>query len=195
MKKDFFGHLEFEIKPAECGSIILSEPLMMDPYFKRTVVFITEHGEDGTVGFVLNKSVNLKLNDVVPEFPEIDANIYWGGPVNKNSLFYIHTKGDILEESKEIFKGLYWGGNFEQLKMLIDMKKITTNDIRFFAGYSGWDLGQLNEEIQEKSWIVTSASAQIVLQESDDDLWVQKMKGLGKKFEIMSKFPEDPSLN
>lgn len=192
---DFFDTIDFSIKEPDKGKILLSEPLLNDPFFKRSVVLLVEHDQEGSLGFVLNKSVSVGINELLNDFPEMDAEVYWGGPMNKNHLFYLHTKGDLIEGSKEIVPGLFWGGDFEQVKTLIASNEMTSQDIRFFAGYSGWGKGQLIKELNEKSWIITKASIPSLMLKKDKGLWKLFMTKLGKKFEIMSNFPEDPSLN
>jgi putative transcriptional regulator len=194
MDTNFFNKYHIDLGIPEKGKLLISEPFLFDPNFNRTVILITEHNEDGTVGFVLNKNTTLLVQDVVENFPEIDAPLFVGGPVEPNRLNYIHTYSK-LSESIEISDNLYWGGNFDELKLLIETNKISANDIRFFSGYSGWDKNQLIEEINEKSWIVAKAPIQKILHLEADKLWKKVMTGLGKKYEIMSNFPEDPSLN
>lgn len=195
MNFNFFDILDFKVNSPAKGKILLAEPLLLDPYFKRSVIFIAEHNEEGTVGFILNRSVNVKINELLPNFPSVDVQIHWGGPVNRNNLFYLHTRGDIIEGGKEVFDGLYWGGNFDQLKDFLDSGEVTAADIRFFAGYAGWDHGQLSTELEEKSWIVTGANKSLVMKGIKRDLWKKILTKMGRKYEIMANFPEDPTLN
>lgn len=196
MENNFFERINIDLGTPEAGKILLSEPLLPDPNFSRTVVLLTEHNdEDGSVGFVLNRKVELKITEVIDEFPDFNAPLFVGGPVENDKLYYLHTLGDRLEDSSEIIKGLYWGGDFEQLKFLIDTKQITKDEIRFFSGYSGWSPGQLEDEILEKSWIVANATVTQVMNADVESMWKAMMKSLGKKYDIMSNFPEDPSLN
>ncbi len=192
---DFFDLIDFKAKNPDQGKILLSEPLLFDPFFKRSVVLLVEHNEEGSIGFVLNKTVNVNVADLVNDFPKIDSEVFWGGPINRNHLFYMHTKGNLIEGSKEILPGLHWGGDFEELKVLIDTQQISSKDIRFFAGYSGWAKGQLEQELNEKSWIITKTNISTVMLNTGKNLWKDMMKKMGKKFEIMSNFPEDPMQN
>jgi putative transcriptional regulator len=189
---DFFEIINFDSSTPKQGSLLISEPFLFDPYFKRTVILLSEHNKKGSV---LNKPINLKLNDVISDFPKIDAEVYFGGPVNQNNLFYIHTVGKKITGCIEIFKGLYWGGDFDTLKFLIDTKQINSSQIRFFAGYSGWSPNQLEKEMKEKSWISTKSTIKLIMSTEQGNIWSEVLKKLGKKFEIMSKFPEDPAMN
>lgn len=194
MTTDFFDNINFELEETGKGKVLISEPFLPDPNFSRTVILLTEHNDDGTVGFVLNRSSTYQIHDLVDDFPSFDANVYVGGPVGLNQLFFIHTLGNKISDSQEILDGLYWGGNFEHLKLLIEANEISPDQIRFFAGYSGWSVGQLQDEIEEKSWIVAPTNKDLVMMQSEE-YWQEIMKSLGKKFQIMSNFPEDPTLN
>lgn len=177
------------------GLLLISEPFLADAYFKRSVVLLSEHDTEGTMGFILNKPTDLGINDAIDGFPRFDAPLYFGGPVNTDTLYYMHTKGDLLEGSREIINGVYWGGNFDQLKVLIETGQITPEDIRFYAGYSGWDNGQLDVELKEHAWMVSNGTLNFSFYKNPSDLWKNVVKSLGKEYALMADFPEDPSLN
>ena len=181
-------------EPAK-GKILISEPFLNDPNFKRTIILLSDHNDDGTVGFILNKPTQFRVHHLLEDFPEFDAPVYFGGPVQVNSLQFIHRAGKILEDSTEICDGLYWGGSFEILKLLIEAKQVQPSDFRFFIGYSGWEAGQLGEEIKISSWIVTPTNTDNVFSDEPDKLWGEILKSMGKKFAILASFPENPSVN
>lgn len=176
------------------GKILISEPFLNDPYFKRSVVFLTAHDKEGSLGFILNKPVQLKLNEAVNEFPFFDARLYLGGPVKRDSLYFFHTIGKAIDDSIEVLDGLWWGGNFDTLKSMILQGKVKDNDVRFFAGYSGWEPEQLEKELQEKSWIIAEAKMEYVFGDAQH-LWRNILLSMGNKYAVMANFPEDPSLN
>lgn len=180
--------------PPEKGKLLISEPFLDDPYFKRSVVLITEHGEEGTIGFVLNKAIDLKLEDALPDFPKYDNKLFLGGPINRNQLYYIHTLGDQIEGSIPVMDGVYWGGNYESVKATLKDKSLIDR-IRFFAGYSGWAPEQLKEELDKKSWVVTEASKEFIMNPDNENLWKEVLKGMGEDYTFMTRFPEDPSMN
>lgn len=195
MENDFFKNINYKnLRPGQ-GSLLISEPFLFDPYFKRTVVLLVEHNESGTVGFILNRPVSINISEIVENFPDFEAEVFFGGPVNQNNLFYIHTLGNILEGCIEVMPGLFWGGNFDQLKDLIIAGKVLPDEIRFFAGYSGWEKNQLNAELKEKSWIVTKATVEQALKGRTRQFWNETLKEMGRQFAIMSNFPEDPTMN
>lgn len=177
------------------GDLLISEPFMHDKYFKRSVVLLSEQNKNNALGFILNKPTDLMVNEAISEFPEFDAPLFFGGPVETDMLFYLHTLGRSLKGSKKIADGIYWGGNFDILKMMIDDRKVMKNDIRFFAGYSGWDSDQLTNEIEQKSWLVSKSSPQFTFNNNYETLWNQVLKSMGNEFSMISNFPEDPSLN
>lgn len=182
------------IKPSQ-GALLISEPFLLDSYFKRAVVLIGEHDQHGTIGFILNKPTDVNINDAVDDFPVFNTPLYFGGPVDTDTLFYIHTIGPKLEGAKEIVKGIYWGGNYDQLKFLIDTNQVNENQIRFYAGYSGWEPKQLDIEIKEKSWLISGGDAKFAFFNDSKCLWGQVLKSMGTEYAILANFPEDPSLN
>lgn len=195
MDKDFFSKIEYNNIQPKQGRLLISEPFLFDPYFKRTVILLAEHNEKGSVGFILNRPLNINVFEILENFPGFDAEVFFGGPVNQNNLFFLHTLGKALGASSEIMPGLFWGGNFEQLKALIKAGKIKEDQVRFFAGYSGWEKGQLTKELKEKSWIVAKATVEQALNGRTKDFWNETLKKMGNKFAIMSNFPEDPTMN
>ncbi len=181
------------VKPKKVR-VLLAEPLMRDPFFKRSVVLLTEYEENGAFGFILNKPTDIKLDEVLSDFPEFDTTIYLGGPVENDKLFYVHNQGEYIEGSVKIKNNLYWAGNFEQLKEMIENQQIFPNEIKFFLGYSGWGKHQLDEEIKRESWLVDDIDEEDVIL-SDKSLWYNILQRKGGKYKMLSNFPENPSWN
>lgn len=178
------------------GSILIAEPFMQDPNFRRSVVLVTDHNEDeGTVGFIINKPLTVKITELVEDFPDFDAFAYYGGPVATNTIHYVHNVGMLLDESTEIGSGVYWGGEFEKLKFLINHELVKEENIRFFVGYSGWSTGQLNEELDLKSWITAEIHANYLFKSKPTRLWNQVMHHKGDIFSVLAQLPEQPNLN
>jgi len=176
------------------GIILISEPALQDFYFKQSVVLLAEHNEEGTFGVIINKPIEAKVNEVLKDFPDFDANIYLGGPVKTDSIFYLHTKKHV-ENSMKIINGLYWGGDLETVKNLINLGEITENEIRFYIGYSGWSPKQLDREIKDKSWVLSHTSIREVINKHPEKLWPNYLKHMGKDYAIWANFPADPSYN
>ncbi len=196
---DLFGDTKnifnTDISSIQRGSLILAEPFMMDPNFKRAVVFICENDEqEGTLGFILNKPTGLQLSEAVEEV-YVDAPLYYGGPVQTDTLHFFHDLGDRIEGSTEIADGLYWGGDFETVKSMLNSGEVAPDHFRFFVGYSGWDAEQLEGEMQQKAWMVARSKPEYVFDYDPDNLWRSILKEKGGSFKLMANFPEEPSLN
>lgn len=183
-------------KGLQAGQLLLSEPFMFDENFKRTVVLVCEHSEEnGTVGLIVNKPIKLRLNEVIEDFPAFNGRLFLGGPVGTDTIQFLHNRGEIIEESIKLAENLYWGGNFDQLKSMIEKGDIAPNEVHFFLGYSGWSLGQLDEELKNNSWIITGATQKYIFETPADNLWKEVMKEMGGIYETMSSYPENPILN
>ncbi len=182
------------IKPGR-GKILISEPLMGDFYFKRSVVLLAEHNEEGSFGLIMNKPLSAKFNEIVRDFPDFETNLYLGGPVQSNNLFFIHTLGEKIEDSEEIIKGIYWGGDIEQIKDMIKLSMISPDEIRFYIGYSGWAGDQLDGELKKNSWLVSRIRAGKLLKANPEELWDMSIAAMGGEYAHWTNFPSDPTLN
>lgn len=177
------------------GSLLISEPFLPDPNFERTVVLLCEHNDEGSFGFVLNKSAGVVLEDIMEDVEGFDEPVMVGGPVQQDTLHFIH-RADYLEGGTEIAPGISWGGDFGQLLVLIETGQIHREDFRFFIGYSGWEEGQLEKELAENSWIVANPSTpKLIFDEDEKTLWKTVLKRLGGRYEVYSNYPTDPRLN
>lgn len=177
------------------GRVLIAEPFLGGSYFGRSVVLLVAYSEKGAVGFILNKQVDFPIQDVFPDFPDFDTDVYLGGPVSTDSIYFLHKLGDKLPGSIHVLGDLYWGGDFEVLKRDIKLGTINPADIRFFLGYSGWDAGQLESELKEDSWLVTDVEQEAVMRELNESSWVDFVKKAGSQYSIWENFPENPSLN
>ena len=177
------------------GRLLIAEPFMNDPYFKRSVVLLTEHKKEGTLGFILNQPLNISINDTLKDFPLFDAPIFMGGPVQTDNLFYIHTQGEIITESEHIIDNLYWSGNFDQLKQMVANQQIFPHEVMFFIGYSGWDYPQINNEVKSNSWIISDLNKFSITDFKQEHFWKIALQKMGPQYSMLSNFPEDPSLN
>ena len=171
------------------GKVLLAEPFMLDDNFKRSVVLMCEHAENGSLGFILNKSLNMKINELLTDFPDIEATVYYGGPVQTDTIHYIHDVGHLLDDSEEIMSGIYWGGDFEKLKTLISTGLVTSKNIRFFVGYSGWSKSQLKDEMKLGSWVVADMDLNYLFK-SKSDLWKKVMHHKGDAYSVIAQVPE-----
>jgi putative transcriptional regulator len=178
------------------GHLLIAEPSTLgDVSFNRSVVLLAEHNDEGSIGFILNKPLNYTINDLLPEI-EASFKIYNGGPVEQDNLYFIHNIPEIIPNSVEISNGIYWGGDFETTKHLINTGEINKNNIRFFLGYSGWSVNQLEMELQENAWIVSENSLKKkLLSKSSNQFWKEKIIEQGGEYVLFSNAPENPMLN
>ena len=194
MKIDFdFFKIQRKMAP-EKGRIIISEPLLSGNFFGRSTVLLVEHSPDGSVGFILNKPLEAKINELFIMPTGYIPQLFVGGPVGGDSLFYIHTLGDQIQGSSHVKDELYWGGDFEALKSAIASGNVGPGQVKFFVGYSGWSAGQLENEIAENSWLVTDADTSLVMN-SDRNFWNESVRNAGGHYETWQNFPEDPNSN
>lgn len=177
----------------KAGDILIAKPFLQDGYFKRAVVYMCEHNDKGSLGFIVNKQQGLLLSDIFPHLKNGNFPLFEGGPVSPNQLFYTHTYGPKLTDCIEIEKGVYWGGNFFELSDLIEKGKITPDQIRFYVGYSGWNPGQLEEEVE--SWFSGKANYVNLMKVLPEELWGVELTKINPGFKAFSDFSFDPSLN
>ena len=162
----------------------------------RTVVLICRHNEEeGTFGFTLNKMYHQTLDELIPELAGFELPIYLGGPVQIDTLHYLHQYPELLPDSQRVTEDVYWGGDFETLKALIKNQEIDTQKIKFFLGYSGWSKGQLNDELEEKTWLTVKGNSKIIIDTEPDETWKGSLLLLGGKYEMLIHYPTDPQLN
>jgi putative transcriptional regulator len=176
------------------GRCLVAGPLLHDEYFSRSVVLLTEHNEKGTLGFVLNKPLELNLHDLIQDFPPFKARISMGGPVALDRIQVLHKLGSLIPNSVHVFDDIFWGGDFETVKSLISKNQIHSDEILFFLGYSGWEANQLEKEIIEDSWLVTELNPKEIMS-FNKKIWNKTLKKLDEKYKIWENFPENPSYN
>lgn len=185
-----------EIILPKTGNLLIAEPSIIgDVSFNRSVILISHHSTNGSVGFILNKRLNVALNELVPEI-EIKFSLFNGGPVEQDNLYFIHRVPDLIPNSVEIRDGIFWGGSFDVTIKLINDQRIGENDIKFFLGYSGWDAHQLEGELSEAVWVITDqVNIEEVITIPDATYWQSELKKLGGEYLIWFNAPENPSHN
>jgi putative transcriptional regulator len=184
-----------EDKIPEKGKILISEPFLPDTFFNRSIVFLTDHTPEGSVGFILNKKLEIKVCDAITGFDNWDETLNMGGPVAPDTLHYLHTLGEEIEGSVHIQGNIWWGGDIDSIRSLITFKRINKSQIRFFLGYSGWSPGQLEKELKENSWVIARIREDAVMSRRGQDTWKKTLKGLNSKYRIWADFPESPEMN
>ncbi|MTG97757.1 MULTISPECIES: YqgE/AlgH family protein [Myroides] len=181
------------------GDFILSLPSSnpLDLQFSRSVILIADHTIDGSIGFILNKPLNLTLNQLIPT-TDSSLSVFEGGPVEKDKIFCVHSRPELILDSQHITDNLYWGGDFDQIFTLLNQNALSKHDIRFFLGYSGWDCQQLHNEMEDDYWVKTNSINTDDLFSSKtttEKFWKNCLVEQGKEYEIWSNAPENPNLN
>lgn len=182
------------IEPAP-GILLIADPFLKDPNFLRTVILLCEHQDQGSFGLVLNKQIEQTLDELIPGFEGYSLPVHYGGPVQVDTIHFIHQYPDLIPDSIKVNTEIYWGGNFESLSALIKSDSIDPGKIKFFIGYSGWGETQLTGELEERSWLTVSANRNLVFDTEQDEIWKGSLKALGGKYEMMINYPIDPQLN
>jgi len=177
------------------GDILIADPFLKDPNFMRSVVFLCEHLPEGSFGFVLNKGYEQVLSDVISDAAGCNLPLFYGGPVQMDTIHFLHQRPDLISGGTEVINGIYWGGEFDEVIELIRQHQLDEKDIRFFLGYSGWDEGQLEEELKSKSWITRKGTKKLIFSPSVGELWKDALSSLGGEYKQMVNYPIDPQLN
>ena len=177
------------------GILLISDPFLKDPNFMRTVVFLCEHQDQGSFGFVLNRKYENTIDELIPELEGHKLSLFYGGPVQIDTIHFLHQYPNEIPGGQEVMRGIFWGGDFEKVVEMIKNNELDENKIRFFIGYSGWSDGQLKNELDEKSWLTVKATRKLVFHNDYKEIWKDSLKQLGGEYEIMINFPIDPQLN
>ncbi len=177
------------------GILLIADPFLKDPNFMRTVVFLCEHQEEGSFGFVLNRSYDYSLDELVNGLDDLKLPVFYGGPVQMDTIHFLHQYPEKIPGGYEIAEGIFWGGDFDIAIQMIRKGEVNLQRIRFYIGYSGWGTGQLNDELKEKSWLTVKANRKIIFHKETEEIWKESLKLLGGDYEMMINFPIDPQLN
>lgn len=179
------------------GGLLIAAPFLRDFQFSRSVVLVIEHNEEGSMGILLNKNFNrlMTLNELVPALENLPPiPLYKGGPVGRDTLFYLHTLS-YLKDALPLGNGIYLNGDFNQIQEYIMSGAPTQGVVRFFMGYAGWQKGQLIQEIETNTWMVNNESKVDLLNMYLRDLWQETLCDMGGKYAIWSRYPKYPIMN
>lgn len=182
------------VEPAS-GILLIADPFLKDPHFKRAVVFLCEHQVEGSFGFVLNRPFEYSLSELVAGVEDLDIPVFVGGPVQKDTVHFLHQYPAIIPGGFKVVDDIYWGGDFEKAVSLIRSGEVDVNKIRFYIGYSGWSKGQLDSELKEKSWLTVAATKSLIFHPEVDEIWKDALRHMGGEYEMLVNFPIDPRLN
>lgn len=181
--------------PPAAGTLLVSTPFLADPYFRRSVVLLCMHDDEGSFGLMLTRPLEMAVSDLMEEMPVVPSPVGLGGPVQSGNLFYLHTLGERIEGSLNVVDGISMGGDYDQLRSVLSTAPKLAKHVRFFVGYSGWSANQLDAEIEQRSWLVHPATKRMVMGGKTDELWVSTLRSMGPTYAPLANFPEDPTLN
>src|SRR5437762_14283124 len=174
------------------GSLLVAHPDMLDPNFRRTVLFMSEHDPgEWELGVIINHPLDTQVADLVNEAPPAavaEVPVFLDGPVGKNQLMFAAFE---WHQSK----GLKLNHNvgLEEASDAVDPKKVIT--VCAFVGYAGWGAGQLESEMNQKAWLLQEANPSVLKLDRLPNLWFEIMRGLGPWYKMLAAAPDDPSLN
>lgn len=177
------------------GTILIADPFLKDPNFLRTTIFLCDHNKEGSFGFVLNRKLDYVVGDLINDLENCNFPVYYGGPVQQNTIHFLHKCPGLISGGERISDNIYWGGEFDELVSLLLQDKLPAHDVRLFLGYSGWGEGQLENEMKEKTWLTTFSSINLVFNTDVNSTWKNALKQLGGEYEQLIHYPIDPQLN
>lgn len=177
------------------GQILLASPFLEGKYFKNAVILIVDNGEKGYVGLTLNKALDVDVKQIITPCSNVDAPVYLGGPVDNQLLFFIHTRPEIIPQSIKLKDNLYWSGDFNQVLRLLARGALADNEIKFFSGYSGWSLGMLEDEIEDKSWFLVDFDVDRIMSQVLGGMWAKGMSKLKGNLKLLGRFPLGFNMN
>jgi putative transcriptional regulator len=169
------------------GSLLIAAPSLFD-YFRRSVVLVLEHTEEGAMGVVLNRTSEAEVAEAVPALAGLvgdGAMVRIGGPVSPDAVVALGEFDDPSEASTHVVGTV---GVVDPERSHSSLRRV-----RVYAGYAGWGPGQLEGEIEQDAWIVESASPEDAFR--DDDLWASALARKGGAYALLATMPSDPSLN
>lgn len=177
------------------GVLLIANPFLKDPNFLRTVVLICNHEQEGTYGLTLNKKLPITLGEIIPEITHSDIPVHLGGPVQPDTLHFLHQYPELIGDGLDIGNNIYCGGNFESLKIHLNNNSLEPSKIKFFLGYSGWSENQLEVELFEDSWLTVLSTRRLIFEVNTEEIWKESIREMGGQYEAMINYPIDPQFN
>lgn len=176
------------------GTLLIAEPFLQEPLFGRSVILICHHDDQGSFGLILNKPAANPFSEEDQDHPLVHFPFFAGGPVESNSMFYIHSLPDI-PEAVPVKDGIFWQGDYHALLGAIEDEQFRPDTGKLLVGYAGWSEGQLQEELEREDWMVYNGSISGIFEIEADQMWKRLLENMGPYYKMISNFPIDPSLN
>ncbi|MEO0415344.1 MAG: YqgE/AlgH family protein [Verrucomicrobiota bacterium] len=173
------------------GQLLLADPKLREPTFCQSVLLLTEHSDEhGALGFILNRPFGKSVGEFLPdlEFEELkDAPVFMGGPVSTEHLTFAALGWSEMESKLQFATHL--SGNEA---MMYQMEGF---EIRAYVGYSGWSEGQLESELEQKTWIIHEAEKIVIDAKRAEQLWRDILREISPWYRIVADEPDDTSMN
>ncbi len=166
-----------EVVP-EKGVFLVANHDMPDPRFQRTVILLLAHGENGTLGLIINRPTKIQLPQALPDLkaPNKEQHVlFFGGPVALNTLIFLVRSGAPPEQAAHVMADIYYSGDKNTLERLLKQHK-GADELRMYAGHSGWAPGQLAAEIAHGDWLVLRGDAKLVFGKEPERIWPDLIK-------------------
>jgi putative transcriptional regulator len=176
------------------GKILISTPDISGDIFSRSVVLIVDHNEDGAFGLILNKK-NSQMSSKFKNFFDFKIDVYDGGPVENEKIFFIVKGKKVTEMYTDISDDFYLTEDIENIISAVLNKDLNIGDVKIFSGYSGWGASQLDKEVESKMWTVVDVYNLDYTLPNDQTLWKSIMQNLGGEYLLWANSPEDVSMN
>ena len=176
------------------GKILISTPDISGDIFSRSVVLIVEHNENGAFGLILNKK-NPKMSSRLLHIFGFEVEVYEGGPVENDKIFFINKGRKVTENFSDINNEFYLTEDIENVVSGLIDEEISVAEIKIFSGYSGWAKQQLEDEIRRKLWTVVDVYNLDYTLPNDHTLWKNIMQNLGGEYLLWANAPENISMN
>ena len=180
------------------GSFLIANPVLPDPNFSRTVVLLCNHNEEGSFGLVVNRKAELKTQDLFPKndiLQGYEGELFVGGPVSQSQVFYLCRHPESIPDLDEICPGVHLGMSWEVLEEVYNLLENPLDNLRFYLGYSGWGAGQLDGEMEQRSWLIREAEDNFVFSPQENQLWHDVVRSMGKDYAYLLNAPVDPRWN
>lgn len=175
------------------GKLLIASPALADPNFDRSVVLVTEHGDEGAMGIVLNQPSELLVEEVIPALEPVAGTgpVYVGGPVQPEALMLL---GEFADPAKAAWIVTADVGLVSAQTDIEELPAALRRG-RVYAGFSGWGPGQLEGELEHEAWIVEAPLPRELFPDDPDELWSAVLARMGGEYSLVARMPEDPSLN
>ncbi len=180
------------------GRLLVSTPALLDPNFRRSVVLLLDHDDDGALGVVLDRPLELPVVDVLPGWesevaaPEV---LFSGGPVSTGAALGVAVLAPETPAAPLGWRRMFADTGLIDLDTPVEVVSGAIGAMRIFAGYSGWGPGQLEAEVEERAWVLLPSQPEDLVTASPDALWRHVWRRQGGRLALLADFPEDPAAN